>query len=298
MKLLSSSQLQRGAILSLSLVLSLLSIVPVRAAFSVPPNDGFVTDAAGILSIDQRQTLSEFLTAYRDATTNEIAVVILQSLEGEPIENAGLAIARAWGVGSQSKNNGLLLLVSYDDRQVRFDTGHGLEGALPDIVLGGIIDTDLVPHFRDGNYFDGIRQALDSVIKHIGGEYTAERYDVKGTEPSSAVSFLFVVGFVLFQWLLSVLGRTKSWWLGGVFGAIGGVVLVLLFQWWLSIPALIVLGLLLDYVVSKNFHKRGPTHWWAGGSWGPGGSRFGGASGGFRGFGGGGFGGGGASGRW
>jgi hypothetical protein len=84
-----------------------------------------------------------------------------------------------------------------------------------------------------------------------------------------------------------------------VFGAVAGIILVVLFSWWISIPVLVILGLFLDFVVSRNYKKRGPTKWWAGGGWGPGGGGFGGGSGGgFGGFGGGSFGGGGASGRW
>lgn len=270
--------------------------VPVEAAFSVPPNDGFVTDAAGILDDGDEAVLEQSLAGYKAETTNEIAVVILKSLEGEPIEDVALEIGRKWGVGS-ARNNGVLLLVSYEDRTVRIEVGYGLEGAVPDIVAQGIIDTDIVPHFREADYKGGIVSAVDSLKKHIGNEYTAKRY----TEPadSGLAGFAFFAVLIGIQWLVAILGRTKSWWLGGVMGGIGGVVLAALFSWWLAIPVLIPLGLALDYLVSKNYSARGRTSWWAGGGWGPGGGgRFGGGGGGFGGFGGGSFGGGGASGRW
>ncbi len=271
--------------------------VPVFAAFTVPPNDGFVTDLASILTTEQQSSLETTLQAYREKTSNEIAIVILSDLSSEPIENAGLAIGREWGIGSQGKNNGILILVDYAGRNVRFDVGYGLEGAVPDIVAKGIIDTDIVPNFRDAKYFEGLMQAVVSLQKHIGGEFTAERY-AETQQDSPIPGFAFLLLFILFQWMISILGRTKSWWLGGVFGGMGGVTLALLFGWWLTIPFLIPLGLLLDYLVSKNYHSRGRTSWWAGGGWGPGGgTRFGSGSG-FGGFGGGGFGGGGASGRW
>ncbi len=276
--------------------LLLLNFSTALAAFVVPPNDGFVTDVAAILTSDQQSSLEKALQEYREKTSNEIAIVILSDLSGEPIENAGLAIGREWGIGSQGKNNGILILVDYAGRNVRFDVGYGLEGAVPDIVAKGIIDTDIVPKFRNAQYFDGLLQAVVSLQKHIGGEFTAERY-AETPQDSPIAGLAFLVLFILFQWIISVLGRTKSWWLGGVFGGMGGVALALLFGWWLTIPLLIPLGLLLDYLVSKNFHSRGRTSWWAGGGWGPGGGRFGGG-GGFGGFGGGGFGGGGASGRW
>ncbi len=271
--------------------------VPTLATFIIPPNDGFVTDLASILTSEQQSLLETELQEYREKTSNEIAIVIFSDLSDEPIENVGLAIGREWGIGSKGKNNGILILVDYAGRNVRFDVGYGLEGAVPDIVAKGIIDTDIVPNFRDAKYFDGLLQAVLSIQKHIGGEFTAERYSEAQQESSSA-GIAFLLFFFLFQWMISILGRTKSWWLGGVFGGMGGLTLALLFGWWLTIPFLIPLGLLLDYLVSKNYHSRGRTSWWAGGGWGPGSSRFGEGRGGFGGFGGGGFGGGGASGRW
>ena len=282
-----------------TLALALAMVAPSAHAFDIPPNDGLVTvsldSGTSVLTREQRDAIAAELEAYDRETSNQIAIVIVQSLQGEPIEDVGLQIARKWGVGS-SKNNGILILFSYDDRQVRMDVGYGLEGAVPDIVAGGIINEDMIPLFRDGDYAGGFRAGIDALKKHIGGEYTADRYSQTSSDGVSP--YLIFIVFILFQWLLAVLGRTKSWWLGGVLGGIGGIVLVILFGWWLTIPILIVLGALLDFIVSANYHSRGRTSWWAGGGWGPGGGRFGGGGGGFGGFGGGGFGGGGASGRW
>ncbi len=285
-------------ILLTGIVASLLLAPFCAEAFDVPPNDGFVTDAANLLTPDQKTLLEADLTQYRTITSNEIAVVIVPNLAGEAIEDAGLEMARKWGIGS-TKNNGILLLVAYEERVVRFDVGYGLEGAVPDIVAKGIIDTDIVPAFRAGDYAGGITAAVDSLKKHIGNEYTAERYAEKPSDFGVSSYGIFIF-FILIQWVIAIMSRTKSWWLGGVFGGIGGLVLAIAFAWWISIPVLIVLGFILDFFVSKNFQSRGKTKWWAGGAWGPGGGgRFGGGSGGgFGGFGGGGFGGGGASGRW
>ena len=277
------------------LCFALFSTVKTNAAFTVPPNDGFVTDAAGILTVSQKSSIARTLEDYRDKTSNEIVVVILKDLGGTDIQDAGLQIGRQWGIGSKGKNNGILMLVDYADREVRFDVGYGLEGAVPDIVAKGIIETDIVPNFRNGDYAGGIAAAIDSFKKHIGGEYTADRYASK--KESGVPGAVFLFGFLLLQWLLSVLGRTRSWWLGGVFGFIGGMMLATMFGWWLAIPVLIPLGLFLDYAVSRSYKSRGGTRWWAGGGWGPGGGGMGGG-GGFGGFGGGSFGGGGASGRW
>ncbi len=274
----------------------LLLPTPASAEFSVPPNDGFLSDTASIISQESERKIEQKLQAYKDVTTNEIAVVILKSLDGYAIEDAALDIGRKWGVGSV-KNNGVLMLISYEDKQIRIEVGYGLEGAVPDIVAQGIIDTDITPHFRDGDYAGGIEAAIDALEKHIGNEYTADRY-ATASENSFSVFGLFFVLLIL-QWLVAILGRTKSWWLGGVLGGVGGATIAFLFGWWLAIPVLVPLGLLLDFLVSRNYVSRGTTSWWAGGGWGPGGGgRFGGGGGGFGGFGGGSFGGGGASGRW
>ena len=279
-----------------SVALTLAMILPVAAfaEFAVPPNDGFLTDTAGIIGAVEESVIEEKLQTYKDTTSNEIAVVILPSLGGYAIEEAALDIGRKWGVGSV-KNNGLLMLIAYEDREIRIEVGYGLEGVIPDIVAKGIIDTDITPHFRNGDYAGGISAAIDALQKHIGNEYTADRYVEPAESPFGGLGFILIV--IGAQWLIAILSRTKSWWLGGVVGGFGGAMLAFLFGWWLAIPVLVPLGLILDFLVSKNYKSRGHTSWWAGGGWGPGGGgSFGG--GGFGGFGGGGFGGGGSSGRW
>lgn len=291
-----TSVLLTGTLAAAFVAASVLS-APAALAFDVPANDGFVTDVAGVLTPEQDGALETMLKSYRSQTSNEIAVVIIKSLGGEQIEDVALDIGRKWGIGSQGKDNGILMLFSLEERGARIEVGYGLEGAVPDIVARGIIDMEIAPLFRDGKYSDGIVAAVGALQKHIGGEYTADRY-AKSEQAAGLSVYGIFVAFLLLQWVLAVLGRSKSWWLGGVFGGIGGLILTFLFTWWLSIPVLVGLGLLLDYAVSRNYQKRGRTSWWAGGGFGPGGGRFGGGGGGFGGFGGGGFGGGGASGRW
>ncbi|MBU2213675.1 TPM domain-containing protein [Patescibacteria group bacterium] len=263
-------------------------------AFEIPPNDGFVTDSAQVLTSSEEETIENVLQEYRQETSNEIAILIVDSMEGEVIADTAFEVGRAWGVGTEKHDNGILILIAYSDRELFIATGYGLEGAVPDIVAKGIIDLDIVPHFKDGKYADGILAGIESLKKHIGGEYTADRY-ASGGGADIDYAWIFFVIIVLLQWLIAILARTKSWWLGGVFGAVAGVILVLIFSWWLTIPLLAAIGLLLDYVVSKNYKKsRGKAAWWAGGGWGGGGR----GGGGFGGFGGGSFGGGGAGGGW
>lgn len=281
---------------SIGLVLAaLFFFVPAAHAFDVVTNDGYITDAAGLLTADQKDTLDESLRQYEEKTSNQLAVLTIASLSGADISEYSLETYRKWGIGQKEKNNGALVVVSYTDRKIWITTGYGLEGALPDLVVKGIVETDMVPAFRDGKYYEGISTALDSMEKHIGGEYTVDRYTVK--DSSGAIPWIFFFVFILFNAGGAFLGRTKSWWLGGVFGGVFGLILTIAFSWWLSIPALVGLGLLFDYIVSKGGGGRGGRGG-RGGFGGFGGFGGGSSSGGFGGFGGGSSGGGGAGGGW
>lgn len=292
--MLSSRFLSVGVGLS-AFVLS----ISTTFAFELPENDGYVTDAAGVMTQEEEESLEQNLKEYDTATSNQLAVLTVQSLSGADIASVALDAMRTWGVGQEDTNNGALMLIAYQDRSIWIATGYGLEGALPDLIVKGIVETDIVPAFRDGDYFEGIQSAVESMKKHIGGEYTADRY---AAEDSSGIFpwILFLI-FICFNWLAASFAKTKSWWAGGIAGGVLGIVLTALYAWWLSIPVLVALGLFFDYIVSKHSHLfktgRGGR---GGGMWGGGGGFGGGSSGGsgFGGFGGGSSGGGGAGGKW
>lgn len=277
----------------LAVVGFLFLLSPLAHAFDVPLNDGYVTDVTGTLSDAQKQDIDATIDAYKKETSNEIAILLVNTLGGEDISEVGVKVGRAWGVGDKQKNNGILILVALEDHQVTIQTGYGLEGAVPDIVAKGIIDTDIAPNFREGKYYEGLSAAIDSLKKHIGGEYTADRYEEKG---AGIAPFIFFFFFVLIQFFAAIFARTKSWWAGGVVGGVAGIILTAIFGWWVAIPILVVLGLLFDFIVSRmpKTPRRG-GRWGGGGGFGGFG---GGSSGGGGGFGGGSFGGGGASGGW
>lgn len=277
----------------LALCAALLGSVPAYA-FEIPANDGFVTDSIGLLSAEQEATLEKTLSDYQAQTTNEVALVLVNELDGLPIEQVALDIGRKWGVGSAENRNGVVILFSYKDKQIRMEVSDGLEGALPDLATQGILQTDMLPLFREGKYYEGFAAGISAMQKHIGGEYTADRYG--SMESEGAWPYIMFFGFMMLNIFTSVFATTRSWWLGGVVGGIFGIVLTALYSWWLSIPVLVILGLLFDYFLSKGGGGgRGGRGGWGGGS-GFGGGR---SSGGFSGFGGGGsFRGGGSSARW
>lgn len=273
----------------------LFGLAPVSHAFILPANDGFVTQIATVMTAEQERQLEDTLTAYERSSSNEIAVLIVETLQGEPIEDISNQVFRAWGVGKESKNNGVLIVLAAADHEVKIETGYGLEGAVPDIVARGVIDAEMIPQFREGKYFEGLVAGIDALQKHIGGEYTADRY----TQGNATGFFPFLLFFLFLamDFVGAWLARSKSFWLGGVLGGVLGVVLAALYSWWISIPLLVILGLLFDYVLSRHAGTAGRRGGRFGGGFGSGGG-FGGGGGGFGGFGGGSSGGGGAVGRW
>lgn len=265
----------------------LLSAVPAFA-FDVPAHVGYITDIAQILKPEEKSALEHAIDSYKTQTSNEIGILIVPSLNGEDIADTAVQVGRSWGIGGKEKDNGVLILIAINDHQLFIATGYGLEGALPDIVAKGIIETDMLPAFREQKYFDGIAAGINSIEKHIGGEYSADRYG--SSDDGSAWGNVFVFFLIMLQLLGAFLGRTKSWWLGGVLGAVSGIVLGAVFGWWMWVPLLAVFGLVFDYIVSKFPGGRGGFF--------TGGGRFGGGSSGGGSFGGGSFGGGGAGGHW
>jgi len=299
-------------IVRLGLIVAALGFVTVGlhasqvAALSVPPRpaDIPIVDQTNTLTPDQKASLAAQIATERAESGNQIAIVIVPTLENGALEDYSLSIAREWGIGTGQNNNGVLLLVVKNDRVLRIEVGTGLEGALTDIQSGRIIRNDIRPLFQQEKYFEGIQVGLTNIIASINGEYTATSTNVDPVRLPWELIFGF--GFLIFSWLGSILARTKSWWAGGIVGgATGGILGLLagsLVFGLIGAGALAAIGLLLDKVVSANYkshasHGEKPS-WWAGGGFLGGGGPRGGGGGGFGGFGGGGFGGGGSSGGW
>ena len=149
-------------------VLALPVLLPLWAALAaqVPPRPaGRVTDLANLLAPDQRQGLEDRLAAFERETTQQVAVLVIPSLEGEPIEPFSHQVATTWKLGRAGVDNGVLLLIAVRDRKVRIEVGYGLEPSLPDGLAGEIIRENIAPNFRRGAYFQGINEALDRIFE-------------------------------------------------------------------------------------------------------------------------------------
>lgn len=245
--------------------------------FPAQPNR-LVSDYTNTLSTEQVARLERKLVAFDDSTSTQIAVVLMQSVGQYDIADYGTRLAQQWGIGGGEHDNGILLLVAVGDRRVTIQTGYGVEGAVPDAIAYRIIEREIKPAFRQGDYFTGVDRATDALISYTKGEYTAPPRDARGGGAGGGV-LLFIIAIVIFA---IVAGSKGS---GGGRGGRGGGRVVTGRG-----AADLLTGMLIGSL------GRGGSGGGFGGGFGGGGGGFGG--GGFGGFGGGGFGGGGASGSW
>lgn len=280
------------------------SLVAFCYAYQSPGSpQGFVTDFAGVLTTEEKNSLETKLGAFQKDTTNEVAVVTIHSLDGDTIENYANELFREWGIGTKQNNNGVLFLVAVDDHKMRIEVGYGLEGAVTDIGTKQLQDDVAAPAFRKGDYFSGIDGVVDGLIKMSKGEYVAPASSTTNEGLPKIIVFILIWGSIVFPWLIAIFARSKSWWAGGVAGGVVGILISLFLNTTMGLIAMIPLigvGLLFDYVVSRSYtgFKSGDKKhipWWAGGGGFGGGSSSG---GGFGGFGGGSSGGGGSSSSW
>lgn len=296
----------------------------VRAADVFPPQPvGRVNDFAQVLSDSARQKIEDDLQTYEAQTTNEIAVVTLTQLpDGRTIEDVANQIFRTWGIGKKEKDNGVLFIAAVQDRKMRIEVGYGLEGDLTDLQTKSIQDDVVRPYFARGDYDGGIEAAVLSIEQTISGgpafvsgssnQEVADKVGVSHQNDfdDAFSSFFGFVGYILlfttlsfvFRTISYIFGHTKSWWLGGVVGAVIGILAGLFFSSWLIVIFISLGGLIFDFIASLGYKRYG-NQWWKymsksggviGGHGGGSGSSFSGGGG----FGGGSSGGGGSSSSW
>ena len=227
-----------------------------------PPK--LVNDVAGVLSPEQREILEQKLVALDDSSSNQIAVVLIPTLDGYPIEEYANKLFREWGIGHKGTNNGVLIIAAINDRKVRIEVGYGLEGAIPDITASAIYNNEIVPAFKEQNYFSGLDNAINALSKAAVGEYKIKKEKKKKSKGKPLFTFL---GMLIFNLLVVAGGGGRGG--GGSMSRRG----------YSDVATGMLLGSLLGGGRSS-------------------GGGFGGCGGGFGGFGGGSSGGGGAGGGW
>ncbi len=295
------------------LVASVLGLAvpgPVRAqvVLPVPPLAGRVIDQTGTLTPPQQQALTDKLAAIEAARGTQIVVLIVPTTQPEDIASYGQRIADAWKVGRRDVGDGVVIVVAKNDRRVNIEVAKSLEGAIPDVLAGRIINDPVKPAFRNGDYAGGLGAAIDRLDAAIAGENLpapaprsggSRKRSAQGLDLQDLAIFLFVAVPVIGGFLARMFGRKPAALLTGV--AAGAA------AWWLTASVLIAAGagllaLVLVGIVGLGVGRGGlgPVVWGGGGmgGFGGGGRSSGGSGGGFSAGGGGNFGGGGASGGW
>lgn len=265
----------------------LLAIVCAWAVadVAVPPFQSYVTDLTGTLTPRQREDLEQSLRAFAAQKGSQLAVLMVPSTAPETIEQYSIRVVESWKLGRKGVDDGVLLLVSTDDRALRIEVGYGLEGVIPDAIANRVINEVIVPYFKRGDYFGGIQAGVHQIMRLVEGESLPEpsRRDSSWEGLQAWLPLLLmgtVVGGLILRLMFGrLLGASLT---AGVAGLIG----------WLLFGSLlfgVLIGLFIFFFVLGGGMGRPPGY----GGWGYPSGGGGGISGG-----GGGFGGGGASGRW
>lgn len=171
-----------------------------------PKLDGRVIDQANLLSPAVKKDIDLILQTEEEKTSNQIVVVILNSLNGYTIEEYSYQLGRFWGIGQKDKNNGVLLVVSMEERKIRIEVGYGLEGVLTDKIAYEIINYTIKPNFKANQYELGILKAVNEIIASIKGEYVAK---AKNNDFNGAINALVPLGFFALIFL-SMIANTIS----------------------------------------------------------------------------------------
>jgi uncharacterized protein len=247
------------------ILLCALCVFAVSVLFAQIPDrpkpQRLVNDFANVLNENEKAALEIKLVAYNDSTSTQVAIVTMQNLGGYDAASFSFELAEKWGIGRKSKNNGILILMSVEERDVFIATGYGVEEFVTDALAKRIVNNYLIPNFKQGNFYKGFDEATDVIIGLLTGQFKAEDLKVRRDLPPIEVIIFFIIIFII---IIFIGNRGDNG--GGTYTGRG-----------------------------YRPHRSCPIIW--GGS--RGGSSWGGSSGGgFGGFGGGSFGGGGAGGKW
>ena len=292
---------RRGFVSRLILASTLTSVLAfafLAHALDTPPLTGRIVDLAHVLPSSTVESLTSQLAAHETQSSNQVAVLIIPSLEGEPLEEFSHRVATSWKLGHKGTDNGVLLVVAIRERKVRIEVGYGLEGVLTDARSAQIIRNEIVPRFRAGDMPGGITRGINAIVKTIDGTYQASEKAVPQQESD-------VIGRVIVAVIVGLLVGLVFMNIHRFIGPVAGAGISTLLAPWL-VPALMASGITLLLLLAIGASGTGGRRnrysgiddwvWYSsrGGGWG--GGSFGGG-GGFSG-GGGDFGGGGASGNW
>lgn len=182
-------------ITNISIICAVLLCTSIQSK-EVPSLKGRVNDYAAILNKKTIQDLENILKKHEKQTSNQIVILTITSLEGEILEQYSLKVAQTWKLGQDNHNNGVLLLISKQDRKLRIEVGYGLEATLTDASCKQIIDNIIVPEFKKGDFNSGTTRGILAITKVIKGEFKPK--DLKNPLTAGAVlGFIFMVAIFI-----------------------------------------------------------------------------------------------------
>ncbi|MFW3441389.1 TPM domain-containing protein [Aliarcobacter butzleri] len=220
-----------------------------------PKLEGRVIDEANLLSPEVKKDINNILKNEENKSSNQIVVVILNSLNGYSIEEFSYQLGRFWGIGQKDKNNGVLLVISMKEREIRIEVGYGLEGALTDKISHEIINYTIKPNFKASQYELGILKAVNEIIKATQGEYVAKPKNKEYN--TNFPSYVFYI-IILSSFIATIIPKQKKFlkniFISPIFSAILTFSLINLFIIESSAVVAIIFFLLLipSYIIMKN----------------------------------------------
>ncbi len=274
-------------LLMLFAVISFASSPALATLVAIPTLQSHVTDLTGTLSQDEQSSLETRLVHFETQKGSQIAVLLIPTTQPEEIEQFSIRVVDAWKLGRKKVDDGVLVIVAKNDHKVRIEVGRGLEGAIPDLYAKRIIQENITPKFKQGDFAGGLNDGLDSLIKLVNGEplpaptaRSATNVDLNNILPLLLFGTLFLATF-----LRMIFGK----YVGGIIN--GGIIGALVWFFGLGVLIALVVAVLAFFFTLMTGSGRGYSSGYPGG--------FGGSGGGSTwSGGGGGFGGGGASGSW
>jgi uncharacterized protein len=187
----------------------LVSFTLQAHALDVPELRGYVNDYASMISSPTRAKLEEGLKAFDQSDSTQVFILTLPSLEGEALEDYSIRVVEDWKIGQARKDNGILLLVSKNDRKIRIEVGRGLEGRLTDLMAGRIVDLVITPRFKRGDYDGGVAAGIDALIDATRGEFQGEQKDSREASQPFGSSWLFL-GIIILLFIIFSFARRRS----------------------------------------------------------------------------------------
>lgn len=198
-------------------------LLPLNAAaLEVPKLNGYVNDLAGVISPGTELKIESFLRGFESSDSTQLMILTIEALEGESLEDYSLRVAETWKVGQKGKDNGALLLIAKQDRQMRIEVGYGLEGRLTDLLAGRIIDNEIKPRFQAGDFDGGVIAGVTAMAEAVRGEYrgTGSTGQKKKRNPWGSLALLLFLGPGLMLLGGGRRGRHRrgGFWIGGLGG--------------------------------------------------------------------------------